>query len=143
MAFNVFQFGQVRISWGEPTGQLDRIEEIINAKLTSIAAHVYELRRQVKTMAHTIDDILAAAKAQKTVTDSVVALIASLKKGIEDAIKPSAEQQAKLDEAFDKVTADTDALIGAVNAGTPDELPKDVEAVRAFESTPPEPLVSE
>ncbi len=73
-------------------------------------------KKQEKTKMATIDELLAAVQAESAGVDSVVALVATLKQQVIDALGNAItpEQRAAIDTAFAMSTADAGKLAAAV-----------------------------
>jgi len=67
---------------------------------------------------HTVDEVLAAVQAADAGVDSIVALVASLKQQVMDALANAMtpEIHAKLNQIFDISTADAGKINAAVGA---------------------------
>ena len=67
---------------------------------------------------HSVDEVLAAVQAEDAGVDSVVALVATLKQQVIDALANAMtpEIHAKLNTIFDLSTADAGKLAAAVQA---------------------------
>lgn len=121
-----------KISWAEPTGQLDRIEKLIKEQSSIMAK-----------LATTLDEVLAEVKAQTDVIKGVDALVESLAAQLKEAISSSkdlAEAEEKVANILATVQENKEALVAAANVGTEDETPEDVKVIEEFESLPPQPL---
>lgn len=80
---------------------------------------IEQLTKDIFDMAATIDDLISKVEEQKTVADGIVAAMTELKTELSTALAAGQLDQAKLDDAFGKITANTDELSAALVAGTP------------------------
>lgn len=74
-------------------------------------------------MNRSFDELVAAAREQRTREDSLVSMISALKAKVGEttAGKLSEEDQAKVDEAFDLITGNADAVEEALNENVESE----------------------
>lgn len=80
---------------------------------------IEQLTKDIFDMAATLDELIEKVTAQTSVVDGIVTLTTELKKELTDALAAGQLDQAKLDDAFGKITANTDELSAALVAGTP------------------------
>lgn len=81
-------------------------------------------RRLDKIMA-TLDDLVAAATAEDTKIDSLIALTAQLKAKVDEIVAGALtpDQQAKIDAAFAAISDNPDRIQAAIDANTPPATP--------------------
>ncbi len=99
----------------------------IERKLDRLTYALYHLLWKVNKMAHSVDETLAAAQAEGTQDDAIIALLVSVQKQLADVLAGALppETQAKVDAVFDQLTANATKLataIGTTPAGTPAPL---------------------
>lgn len=92
------------------------------SKLDQVLAILSDIQTEMKTMAHTLDETLAAAQDGNTKEDSLLAFVGGLEKQLADAlsgVKLSDAQQAKVDAIFDAVTSNATKSAAALAANVP------------------------
>lgn len=67
----------------------------------------------------TLDELVAAAKAEDTKIDSLIALVVTLKAKIDAIPGITPEQQAQIDEAFAAISDNPDRIQAAIDENTP------------------------
>ena len=86
-------------------------------KLDTVITMLQTVIQKENQMAATIDDVIAAAAAEKAVDDSVVALLNQLTQLLQAAI--ATNDPAKVQAALDAINANKQELADAVTANTP------------------------
>ena len=86
-------------------------------QLNRIEAQLEAILKKEKQIMASIDDVIAAAAAEKTVADSVVELLNRLTQLLKDAI--ATNDPAKVQAALDAINANKQELADAVTANTP------------------------
>lgn len=73
----------------------------------------------------TLDDLVAAATAEDTKIDSLIALTAQLKAKVDEIVAGALtpDQQAKIDAAFAAISDNPDRIQAAIDANTPPATP--------------------
>lgn len=91
---------------------------IATVALLALTQAVYKLRREIKTMAIAMDDLITKVTALRTVEDSAIALLQGLSAQLKAAIA-GLPDQTKLQTLSDALDKDTTDLAAAVTANTP------------------------
>jgi hypothetical protein len=78
------------------------------------------INRKLEAIMHTLEDTLAAVQAETTSENSIIALLAGIKKQLNDALagQMTPSQQNRIDAIFNQATANKTAIDTAVNANT-------------------------
>lgn len=92
--------------------QITRIERLITKELRNIMA--------------TLDELVAAAEAEDTKIDSLIAMMGKLKEKVSAAVGGalSPAQQAKVDAAFASISDNPDRIQAAIDANTEEAQPE-------------------
>lgn len=88
---------------------------------------IYQNHKQMKTL----DEVLVSVTENETVGDSIVQLLTSIKKQLDDVLSGAnlpAGVQAKVDAIFEASERDKQKLQDAIVANTPNETPPTPEA---------------
>ncbi len=86
-------------------------------ELRAIRCEMQAIRKTQEKIMATIQDVQRAVAAEKTVEDSVVALLGQISQQLKDAI--AANDPAAMQAVVDQIDANTKALSDAVTANTP------------------------
>lgn len=98
----------------EGTEEQDRILHKLN-----------ELNQKLTTMATTLDELLADAQAESNQDDSIIALLQSIKKQLDDILAGNLtpDQQQKVDAIFAQLEANKAKVGDAITANSPPQQP--------------------
>lgn len=81
---------------------------------------------KLEKMMHTLDELLADVRDERTKIDSLVTFVQGLQQQVKDALNSAtsaADAQAKIDTVFDEVEKNKAEVVAAMTANTPPEAP--------------------
>lgn len=101
---------------------LHLVDPQIAAQLSEVLTILRDLKSQGAKAMKTLDELVAAVTAANTKTDSLITLVGGLKQQVADLLSGAALPaglQAKVDAAFDAVTAEAAKVQTALDANVP------------------------
>lgn len=104
------------LTWDSP--ELDAIRAL-DARVGSLTDIMLQLYIKVEKIMANLDALTQQVEAQRTVVDSVLALI----QGLADKVAAAGTDEAKLQQIVDDLRSQDDQLAAAVAANTPSEQP--------------------